>query len=350
MTLVTPTTAVNRERSVDSTINFAKLILFHGLMVGTIRTELAFDAVVGMHMAGATWWGWEAYRNPKRSAGRLQNVGSGDTRGDNGTAAHLLTVLPFIAAYLAVHRDKRLRLLALVAAPLVINTLVLCNSRGATLGVIAALGVALWVSKSGHRIRMIGSGLAFAVCLYALADPQFIARQQQTNYENDGSATGRLEAWSGAVDLVKDYPFGAGGAGFYELSPVYAPELVERMREKRDPHNTFVLVASEWGIPGLALFLGYIWSVMRLLRDVRKTAIGPMWYYRSVAIQLSMVGLLVAGCFTDRFYAEAPYWMGALAVALHRLHAHQRAQAPVVEKAPVEPAIGPIPIQIPRPV
>ena len=43
------------------------------------------------------------------------------------------------------------------------------------------------------------------------------------------------------------------------------------------------------------------------------------WYYRSVAIQLAMVGIFVAGAFSDRLYAEAPYWMGALAVALHRL-------------------------------
>ena len=39
MLLVTPTTAVNPSLSWNSTTNFSKLILFHGLLVGTVRTR-----------------------------------------------------------------------------------------------------------------------------------------------------------------------------------------------------------------------------------------------------------------------------------------------------------------------
>jgi hypothetical protein len=323
MLLVTPTMAVNPGESWDSTAKFAKLILFHGLIVGTVRTELGFDAVAAMHMAGAGEWGWEAYTNPKRTAGRLGNVGSGDTIGDNGTAAHIVTVLPFIAVYLLVSKNKKLKALAFLVAPFVLNTLILCNSRGAMLAVVVAGVAALWLTKSGNRLGMAVAGAVMAGALLYLADPQFLQRQQfTTDYENDGSAMGRLEAWRGAVGLVKDYPLGAGGQGFWELSPIYARGLVERMHEKRDPHNTVVLVASEWGIPGLTLYLLYYVTSYFLLADVRKHALNSMWYYRSVAVQLAMIGVFVAGLFTDRLYAEAPYWMGALAVALQRIHAH----------------------------
>jgi putative inorganic carbon (hco3(-)) transporter len=314
---------VNPSLSWNSTTNFAKLILFHGLLVGTVRTELGFDAVAAMHMAGAGWWGWEAYTNPKRSAGRLENVGSGDTIGDNGTAAQLLTVLPFIAVYLLVNKNKKLKALAFLVAPFVLNTFILCNSRGALLALMAAGAAAVWLTKSGHRLGTAVAGVALAGALFYLADPQFLERQQfTTDYESDGSAMGRIEAWRGGVQLIKDYPLGAGGQGFWELSPVYVADLVDRMREKRDPHNTVVLVASEWGIPGLTLYLLYYVTAFMLLADVRKRALNAMWYYRSVAVQLAMIGVFLAGLFTDRLYAEAPYWMGALAVALQRIHAH----------------------------
>jgi len=334
--------AANRDLSWDKTIDYSKLILFHGLAVGTIRTELAFDAFVAMHMAGAGWWGWEAYQNPKRTAGRLSNIGSGDSRGDNGTAAHLLTVLPFIAVYAAMYkRDKRLRGLAMVVAPFVINTIVLCNSRGAMLGMMVMAGVAILMAKSGHRIRIAATGVVFALAFYMLADPQFLARQQNTSIE-DGSAQGRLEAWRGSLQLIADHPFGTGGQGFWELSPEYAAELVESAGEKRDPHNTIVLVASEWGLIGLSLYLSFYFTTYRLLRDVRKRAVDMLWYYRSAAVQIAMVGLFVAGLFTDRFYAEAPYWMGALAVALHRLHTHELEKravkdTPQAAERPIEP-------------
>ena len=76
------------------------------------------------------------------------------------------------------------------------------------------------------------------------------------------------------------------------------------------------------GIPGLTIYLLYYVTSFLVLADVRKRALNTMWYYRAVAVQLAMIGVFVAGLFTDRLYSEAPYWMGALAVALQRIHSH----------------------------
>jgi O-antigen ligase len=119
---------------------------------------------------------------------------------------------------------------------------------------------------------------------------------------------------------------------------VYIPYVVDAHDgEMRDPHNTVVLVASEWGVFGLMLYLTYFGLCALLLWEVRRRAPeGGLWYYRSVAIQLAMVAVFVAGLFSDRLYAEAPYWMGALAVAVHRVH---RKHLEAVE--PVEAATAP---------
>ena len=326
MCIVTLTTAVSTEKSFGRLQDYLKFITFHGLIVGAIRTEWALDGFVALHMAGAGWWGYELWTSPKRrQQSRLPGVGSGDTLGDNFASAHLLTVFPFLFAYLFKSKNIKLRLTALFAAPFAINTFILCNSRGGVVGLVAMFACVPLLARKGQRIRVLIVGVLAAASILALADPEFLSRQQTTSkYEEDGSATERLESWRGGYRLVKEHPFGTGGEGYVELSPVYIPDVVAKNREKRAPHNTFVLVASEWGLLGLALFVGYYLSSFKLLMEVRRRAEGgDIWYYRSVAIQLAMIGLLVAGLFADRLYAEAPYWMGALAVVLHRLQTHE---------------------------
>jgi O-antigen ligase len=326
--------------------------LFHFLMVATVRREWAFDTAIALHIAGAGWWGYEAWRNPRREGSRIYAVGSGDTWNDNFASAHLLTVLPFVVVYLLKHPDKRLRLLALVAGPFVINTLILCNSRGAMVGLVAALLYAIATSKKGHRIRMAVSVAAMGGAFVLLADPEFLTRQRTTlRYEEDGSAQSRLATWKAGVALVKDYPLGAGGRGFDLLSPIYAPEVVKaHSGELRAPHNTFVEVASEWGIPGLFFFCAYYFMAFRLMWQVRKRAReGDIWHYRAMAVELSMVAILVAGMFVDRTYGEATYWIGGFAVIVHRLHAHHLQQEATVP-APAEAARNPMmlpPINLP---
>ena len=108
-----------------------------------------FDAFMGVHIAGAGWWGWQAYIDPRREGGRLMNIGSSDTLNDNLAAAHLLTVLPILCVYALTAKDKRLRALALITAPFIVNTFILCNSRGATVGL--AVGIAGGSASSRAR-------------------------------------------------------------------------------------------------------------------------------------------------------------------------------------------------------
>src|SRR5205085_9090271 len=170
---------------------------------------------------------WQAYLDPHRLAGRLMNVGSSDTLNDNLAAAHLLTVVPFLCVYALTAKNKWLRILSLAAAPFIVNAFILCNSRGATVGLVAALLAGLMVARSGHRLRVAVAGVSVAVMFLVLADPQFIARQQTTtNYEAEGAE--RLQSWQGALHLIETHPFGAGGGGFVYLSPIYIPDIVAR--------------------------------------------------------------------------------------------------------------------------
>jgi O-antigen ligase len=234
----------------------------------------------------------------------------------------LLTILPLTAIYVLVAKEKWLRAIAAVSLPFIVNTLILCNSRGAMVSLLVASGAGMVLIQRGYRLRFAAVGLAAVVGFFLLADDTFIRRQQTTaNYENDGSAQGRISSWKGAAALVADYPFGAGGRGFHTLSPIYAAEVVAKTRDEgRAPHNTYMLVASEWGVLGLILWIGFHTSTFVMLHRIKARAKATDFYYwRALAMQLSLIAVLIASTFTDRLYAEAPYWLAAMVYALQRI-------------------------------
>lgn len=340
--IVVTTWAVDFDKSWEETVAVLKLVLLYGLIVGNIRSKGMFDAFMAVHVAGAGWWGWTAYVDPKRISGRLQNVGSGDTLNDNTAAAHLLTVLPILCVYALTSKDKRLRLLGLITAPFIVNTFILCNSRGATIGLAVGLIAAMFMARPGHRIRMLGAGVAIGVLFFALADKTFIDRQQTINDEDAGAE--RLATWRGARSLLQAHPLGVGGGGFEYLSPIYIPDIIAAHDgERRSVHNTWLLIATEWGIQGFVLFVLFIGSSLVLCHRVRRLARDDLdFYYRSLAIEVALISTLTASTFTNRFLGESIYWMCGLAFALYRVSVKEFGTEAAPAPAPVETALRPV--------
>jgi hypothetical protein len=349
MVVVTLTFAVNTSASTSWMVQWMKLaVIFPLLLTGVIRTRTAFNMFIAAHMLGGFGWGWAAWQDPTRVAGRLINIGSGDSLNDNEASAHLLTVLPFAIIYLLTEKDLRWRSVALLATPFIINTLILCNSRGAMVGMAAALVAAFYLVGSGRRLRMVGAGVATVAALLYMADAPFWERQQTTAEHTDNSSQERLITWQGGIHLVIDHPLGVGGRGFHQLSPKYIPDVVfAHGGDPRAPHNTYVMVASEWGVLGLICYLGLYASTFWMLRQVKKHARGDpdrFYYWRALAIQLGLVAYMACSMFTDRLYGEAGYWMIALAYSLYRMQATEQASELA---APAEAAVSTIQ-RIPR--
>ncbi|WP_291987318.1 O-antigen ligase [Luteitalea sp.] len=341
---VTFTTAIDEDLSVEWVTEWSKMaIIFPMLAAGVIRTRQHFNAFVTAHVLGAFWWGWEAYRDPKREAGRLVEIGSGDSLQDNGAAAHLVTTLPFALIYAITEKNPRLRAVGLLATPFIINTLILCNSRGSMVGLGVAGLAGIGLIKSGYRMRTVTAVIGMVVAVLLLADPQFIRRQQTTANPQDGSAQGRLVTWQGALELVKDHPFGTGGRGFHLLSPKYIPEIVESHGgDLRAPHNTYAMVASEWGALGLICFIGIYASAFLNLRRVKRAARPEehgYFYWRAFGMQLALIAFLVAASFTDRLYAEAGYWLVGLSYALLRIQRTEHAENVAADASTTQEAL-----------
>ena len=338
-TFVTQFFAVDPELSLRWSTQFWKLVVTFFLFSGIVRTPRALDLVIMFMIIGAGYWGWDALDN-RRVRGRLEGIGSGDTQNSNLLAAHLLTIIPMMILVAAMKKKPMwMRVVAIVATPLVINLLILGNSRAATLGLLVAGASAFVLVRRGLRKHIVMGALAAGLALFVLADPQFIARQQTISSADDNSSQSRLDLWRGAVGMIADYPLGAGGRGFHVLSPRYVPELQESNDgEGRSSHNTYIQVAAEWGLQGLALFLAFIGYTFFLLHRVRSERAEADWpYFVSLGLQLGLIGTLTAGFFSNRFFGESIYWLCALATSLYCMTqpSHREAEA---EQQSGEPA------------
>ena len=308
--------AIQPDESWKLSNHFWKVIAIYFLIAGVLRTRGEMDIFLLLNVIGAGWWGVDAL-DARRIQGRLEGVGAYDTINSNLLAGHLLTIIPIIVVFLVGEKDKRIRLVALLALPFVLNCFILANSRGAMVGLVVSLLVGLVLVRFGQRKRAVLVSVAAGVIVYALADPVFIARQQTTTTATDASAQDRRKLWAGTMEMIADYPLGAGGRGFHILSPRYAPEAVAQDSGGRSSHNSYLQLAAEWGLPGLVFWLLFLGSAFRCLHRVRRRSTEPDWfYYRSLALELGLVGTLVAAFFSVRFYGESIYWMAAAAYAL----------------------------------
>ena len=214
--------AVAPELSWRWSIAYWKLVVIFFLFSNVIRNQRVLNLLILFQIIGTAYWGFDAL-DARRSASRLEGVGSGDTQNSNTLAAHVLTIIPLTIVFALTKEPRWMRGLAIISLPLIVNLLVLANSRGAMLGFVAAGLAAIVLVGRGMRKHVFVGVVVAGLAVFLLADPQFIARQQTTLDAQDGSAQGRLGLWRGSLDMIADYPVGAGGRGYHFLSPRVRP-------------------------------------------------------------------------------------------------------------------------------
>jgi putative inorganic carbon (hco3(-)) transporter len=329
--IVTPTMAVVMDASSKAVVELTKIAVLYFLIIHTIRSKEHFGYLIIIQIVGVFWWGWDAFQRPNLIVGgRLEGVGGADSNSSNGAAAHLLAIMPFIGVVFLTGKLWE-KAISLLAAPFVLNAFVLCNSRGAFLGLLVTGLYALVMTKGRLRARIFAALSLGAILFYNLMDPKFIERQSTIQNYEDSSATSRIELWKGALNLIKDYPLGVGAGGYEVLSPIYAAEVVEEFGNERTVHNTYLLAASEWGIPGLVFFLAFLIGTFRELHRLRRvsptTPEQTTLHLQSLAIELGLIGFLTAGIFSNGLYSEAVYWLSAFTAVLRNLYFNECQEA-----------------------
>jgi probable O-glycosylation ligase (exosortase A-associated) len=245
----------------------------------------------------------------------------GFIEGNNEIALAIILVIPLIY-YIYLTAPPRLKWLkwSLLAAMVLCAAAALgSHSRGALLAIFA-MSVFLWWRSD--RKGMLGVLLlAAGISLVAFMPSNWTERMHTIEtYESDGSALGRLNAWSMSFNLANDHLGTGGGFSIYEpeIFAKYAPDP----SDVHAAHSIYFQVLGEHGWIGLVLWLAIWWFTWRSASWLRKhgnAKDGTLWCrHMGSMCQVSLIGFAVGGAFLSLAYFDLPYNVMALVIASKR--------------------------------
>ena len=238
--------------------------------------------------------------------------------GNNEVALALVIIIPLIR-FLQMTTPRRLVKHGLTAV------MVLCavaslgsQSRGALLA-LGAMGAVMWWrsdSKAVVGVLLVVVGVA----LIGFMPDSWMNRMETIgDYEEDGSAMGRINAWYMAWNLATHNFFG-GSFGIYNLETFsrYAPNPTD----VHAAHSIYFQVLGEQGFVGLLIFLCIWFMVWGSAGRMRKQGLKqPQTKWVSdlgSMVQVSLAGYAVGGAFLSLAYFDLPYNLLILVVASSR--------------------------------
>lgn len=307
---------------------YIKYIVFVVLFYKIIDSKRSFDICFWGYVVGVFYICFLAWQMGRTGGTRLEGIGVPDGQEVNGTAAAVVTAVPMLIYMILFSVQRWIQFISLVGLAFVLNGLVLLNSRGAFLALIAAVAFFSYVIFREKGIKSAKWKLAIGIVggvllLLYLADDVFWMRMgtlKGMSTETEGGT--RVLFWLKTFDMLADHPLGMGFMGYQILSPDYLPQEWLTCG-RRAVHSTWFEVLGSLGYQGLIIFIGYISSPFFLARKVKK-------YLREkgdqdhilqlVALESSFAAFLVAATFINRFFAEMLYWLPAFIAAFANIY------------------------------
>lgn len=218
---------------------------------------------------------------------------------DSATGVMIATFLVLVA------KTRRVRLLAGIAVPVLLISLIAAGSRGPAVAFVVGFGAMLALIAAGGRARrrlgiVVALLLAAAVLVPLLVPGSAIGRSLSTIVGSASglSSNGRSSIWSEAYTAFSQHAvFGLGTGGFAAVDPVF-----------QYPHNIFLEVAVELGIIGLVALVTMIVSMMRRLAYVWRRTLGDQRVEASLYIGLLLMAIVNA-CFSGAIQDNRDIWL-----------------------------------------
>lgn len=271
------------------------------------------------------------------------NDGPGGFMSDNNSFALALNmILPLLVGLAIVEKQKIVRIAAAVAAALCMLCILFTFSRGGFLTLVLVGGLLIWRSRQRF---VVGTLLALGLCGFLLFSSDQITQDYVertssiSDYQEDGSAQGRINAWKTSWRVFLDYPWtGVGPNNFISVFMRYSPES-DRFRVA---HNAYLQLLAECGLPALLLFLSAIGVTLWRLQRLRVLTTQPWVEVQARMFQISIAAYLLGSMFLNTAYSELIYYLMGMTVGLEVVATSAKAEdAP--ESSTAAPAPGAIP-------
>jgi hypothetical protein len=172
--------------------------------------------------------------------------------------------------------DRRLKLKRfayLVMMGLMLYAIVLTQSRGGMLALLAGMGV-LALARFGVKKTMIAVALALPALVFA-------SGRQFDMSATDSTGQQRVQIWAEAFDMARGNPLLGGGEDQFKHSSGYVA------------HNSFLQCYAELGFLGGTFFVGAWWWAMRELNPWPGKGVRP-WDPELTDLRATVSGIMAA--------------------------------------------------------
>ena len=314
---ITTPLAIFPSESIAQWQKVMKIFLMTFVVLMTIKSKKDIQRLMLVLVISIGYYGVKGGIFTIRSGGAHRVWGpEGTFIGDNNSIALALIVAIPLMYYVQQNSVNRWARYVLTATMLLSALAALGSySRGALLAIMAMV-VLIWL-KSSKKLALGCIILLAAPVLFLFMPPTWTSRMDSIgDYESDGSALGRLNAWEMAYNLAKDRFFG-GGFEIYNqvVFSTYAPNP----NDVHAAHSIYFQVLGEHGFVGLFLYLllGVLtWrSGAWIIRNTRQIEHLRWACTLATMIQASLISFAVGGTFLSLVYFDLPYYLMAAIVA-----------------------------------
>jgi O-antigen ligase len=302
----------------DGAILFTKYAVLSYVIYKAAPDERGIEWFLWAHIAGCFIFGWLAFN--AEVVTRLETIGGPGVDDSNLLAAHMVTGL-VAAGFLFIKTAGWRRWIAFGTLPFIMNTIVLTQSRGGFLALVAG-GLAAWyLSPKQYRRFVTIAGVLGVVLLFVLSNDLFWERISTVlHHEEDASAESRLRILGPQLQMFFDHPFGVGHRGNELLSPQYMPsELLASLTGRRSAHNTFMAALVDQGFLGGLLLAGmYVWGFFAFwrMKGLDKKGLPVSLGILRAAIGAGLASMIVSGLFLNLLKTEVQIWLISLTASL----------------------------------
>jgi probable O-glycosylation ligase (exosortase A-associated) len=227
--------------------------------------------------------------------------------GNNEMALVLVMLIPLIR-YLHLQATQRWVRMGLAGAMVLSGVAAIGSQSRGGLVAMAAMALFLWFKSRYKLITTVY--IAMAVTIIAAVMPQAWYDRMYTiqEYQHDGSALGRINAWHTAFNVAKDRVTGGGFEMFQ--APTFRQYAPEPLRV-HDVHSIYFEIMGEHGFIGFGMFMLlalFVWLRANQIIRVCKNDPERKWAADLAAmIQVSLVGYGAGGAFLGLAYFDLTY-------------------------------------------
>jgi O-antigen ligase len=327
-----PMSPVWRGGALNTTLDFAKLVIIVPVMVMAVNTATRLHQLLFIQAASVATISAVAVWKGHMLGGRLAGVLSGNYSNPNDLALAIVISLPLCLALLFLSRSVLSKVAWAVATLVMAYAVFLTGSRGGFLALAVTTAVGLWeFAIRGRRTYLLVIVALVGVALCLSSSRMLSDRLKSTfDSENDvasayGSAEQRQHLFWRSLEVTAEHPlFGVGPGNFPIISDSW-----------RVTHNSYTQMSSEGGIPALVLYLMVLWAGFKNLKRTKKlSGTNKEAKLFAGALHASLAGFVVGSLFASCAYQFFPYFLVSYTTVLLRIAKEQAARSARVE--PVE--------------